>query len=68
MTTGKAVMGLNDTAVGIPPGPWLGELLTRIVGPRHAEFALTSSYMYSAEKALQVWYLLCLEMFGYRYC
>ncbi|XP_050549263.1 enoyl-CoA delta isomerase 1, mitochondrial-like [Spodoptera frugiperda] len=54
MTTGKAVMGLNDTAVGIPPGPWLGELLTRIVGPRHAEFALTSSYMYSAEKALQV--------------
>lgn len=54
MTTGKAVMGLNDTAVGIPPAPWLGELLTRVMGPRHAEFALTSSYMYSAEKALQV--------------
>ncbi|XP_022830214.1 enoyl-CoA delta isomerase 1, mitochondrial-like [Spodoptera litura] len=54
MTTGKAVMGLNDTALGIPPAPWLGELMTRVMGPRHAEFALTSSYMYSAEKALQV--------------
>ncbi|CAH1638582.1 unnamed protein product [Spodoptera littoralis] len=54
MTTGKAVMGLNDTAVGIPPAPWMGELMTRVMGPRHAEFALISSYMYSAEKALQV--------------
>ncbi|XP_049706828.2 fatty acid oxidation complex subunit alpha isoform X2 [Helicoverpa armigera] len=54
MTTGQATIGLNDTAVGIIPGKWIYELMARVMGPRHAEHALTSSFMYPAERALEV--------------
>ncbi|XP_047026925.1 enoyl-CoA delta isomerase 1, mitochondrial-like [Helicoverpa zea] len=54
MTTGQATIGLNDTAVGIIPGKWIYELMARVMSPRHAEHALTSSFMYPAERALEV--------------
>uniref|UniRef100_A0A2A4J8G2 Enoyl-CoA hydratase n=1 Tax=Heliothis virescens TaxID=7102 RepID=A0A2A4J8G2_HELVI len=54
MTTGQARLGLNDTAVGIIPGKWIYELMARVTGPRHAEHALTSSFMYPAERALEI--------------
>ncbi|KAJ8713616.1 hypothetical protein PYW07_013986 [Mythimna separata] len=54
MTTGRAVIGLNDTAVGISPALWIVQLMTRLMGPKNAEYACTSSVMYPAEKALQV--------------
>ncbi|CAH0584435.1 unnamed protein product [Chrysodeixis includens] len=54
MTAGKARIGLNDTAVGIPPAKWVADLMTRTMGQRNTELALTSSFMFPAERALQV--------------
>ncbi|XP_026738249.1 enoyl-CoA delta isomerase 1, mitochondrial-like [Trichoplusia ni] len=54
MTTGKAKIGLNDTAVGISPAQWIAELMTRIMGKRNTEYALTTSHMFSAEQAVKV--------------
>lgn len=50
----KAKIGLNDTAVGIVPRPWLCDVMAQVMGHRQAEIALTASTMYSVEEALKV--------------
>ncbi len=51
MIATDALIGLNELAVGLCPGPLIHQVLVRMVGQRHAGSMLTSGVMLSAGEA-----------------
>mmetsp|Transcript_9228 Transcript_9228/g.25825 ORF Transcript_9228/g.25825 Transcript_9228/m.25825 type:complete len:258 (+) Transcript_9228:53-826(+) len=47
----RAIIGLNEAAIGIPPSRWMEVLLERVVGFREAERLLLSGMLPSAPEA-----------------
>lgn len=50
----KAIIGLNEAAIGVKPARWMQVMLERVVGFREAERLLLKGSLLTAPRALQV--------------
>ncbi|OWR55473.1 enoyl-CoA isomerase [Danaus plexippus plexippus] len=60
MTKGNFTIGMNETSLGLVAPSWFMELIKNTINQREAEYAFTTSRMFTPEEALKVLYLLLL--------